>query len=176
MNQLRRLKTDLTHFGDFHHATAAKWGFKHWCCSTQEAGEASVERRYAANTMKSCGFFYNSPVTPKPQRLNLSCSHVWFCTKGQRQCAFLNIFFSNLDRIGFWGRFPVVVGQRKHVLLEGSSSLLAVSKPESKKAENKAALWSSLWEAGCSLSVCVSIFNPLIPPPPPSPSLAKIRR
>lgn len=49
----------------------------------------------------------------------------------------------------------------KHALLErgGRSSLLAVSKPESKKAENKAALCG---KAGCSVSVSI-----LTSPPPP---------
>lgn len=50
-----------------------------------------------------------------------------------------------------------MVSQRKHVLLEGSSSLLTVSKPESKKAENKAALCV---KAGCSVSVVSQFLTP----------------
>lgn len=42
-------------------------------------------------------------------------------------------------------------------------------KARKQKAENKAALCV---KAGCSVSVCVSIFNS---PPAPSPSLAKTR-
>lgn len=43
----------------------------------------------------------------------------------------------------FFGRMLSRCGQavkKKHVILEGSSSFLAVSKPKQQKAENKAAL------------------------------------
>lgn len=121
-------------------------------------------RRDAANiSAVSCGFSCNRPTDPHgtlagehlnprgSQRLNGGVRFERSLSKSQHD------FFE--DPV-VKTRFPRGVG---------GSSLLAVSKPEKQKAENKAALCG---KAGCSVSVCVSILTPS----PPPPSLAKTRQ